>query len=184
MQAEEGGAILSTGELMANIALLLQAGNVTTTDQLGTGMRALLDHPDQVALLRAEPARMANAVEEVLRFEAAVSETGRGTVDGRPIAGCPVPAGQYVTTFLHAANRDPRVHPDPDRFDICRAVDHVSFGGGRHHCLGSQLARLELEVAFTTLLTTFPALRLAEQEYVYRNTPGFRGLMHLWVHAT
>lgn len=164
------------------IALLLGAGNVTTTDLLGNGMKNLLEHPEQAAMLRDDPALLGNAVEEMLRFEGPVTYTGRITVDDREIAGCPMHAGQSISLSLGGANYDPRLHKDPHSFDITREdIDHLAFGGGRRYCLGAPLARLEAQIGVQTLLARFPNLRLAEQEYTWKTVPGFRGLEQLEV---
>ena len=162
------------------IFLLLGAGNITTTDLLGNGIKNLLEHPDQADLLRREPSRIPNAVEEMLRFEGPVTYSGRITVDEREIAGCPMHAGQSITVALGAANYDPRLHTDPHKFDVTREdIDHLAFGGGRRYCLGAPLARLEAQIGVAAILRHFPTLRLAPQEYIWKTVPGFRGLDRL-----
>ncbi|MEP6871711.1 MAG: cytochrome P450, partial [Anaerolineaceae bacterium] len=132
LNAEENGSFLNDEEVISMIALLLGAGNVTTTDLLGNGMKNLLEHPEQVAMLRGDSELLGNAVEEMLRFEGPVTYSGRITVDDREIAGCPMHAGQSITVSLGGANYDPRLHEDPHKFDITREdIDHVAFGGGR-----------------------------------------------------
>jgi hypothetical protein len=182
IRAEESGDFLDDDEIVSMVALLLGAGNVTTTDLLGNGLRNLLSHPEQAAMLRADPSRITNAVEEMLRYEGPVTYSGRITPDAREIAGCPMAAGASVTVALGAANYDPRLHKDPHTFDITREdIDHVAFGGGRRYCLGAPLARLETHIGVLTLLKRFPNLRLAEQEYEWKTVPGFRGLQRLIV---
>ena len=182
IHAEDNGDFFSDDEVLSMVALLLAAGNVTTTDLLGNGMKNLLRHPDQVQLLRDDPSLVVNAVEEMLRYEGPVTFSGRITVDDRPIAGCPMTAGQSITLSLGGANYDPTLHKDPHQFDVTREdIDHVAFGGGRRYCLGAPLARLEAQIGVKTLITRFPNLRLAEQELVWKRVPAFRGLERLIV---
>ncbi len=182
IQAEDNGDFFNDDEVRSMVSLLLAAGNVTTTDLLGNGMKNLLQHPDQVQLLRDDPSLIPNAVEEMLRFEGPVTFTGRITVDDREIAGCPMHAGQSITLAIGAANYDPRLHKDPHRFDVTREdIDHVAFGGGRRYCLGAPLARLEAQIGVRTLITRFPNLRLATQELKWKRVPVFRGLEELIV---
>ena len=182
IQAEEAGDCLSDGEIVTMVTLLLAAGNITTTDLLGNGVKNLLQHPEQVAALRADPRLAVNAVEEMLRFEGPVTFTGRITPDAREVAGCPVAQGQSIAVSIGGANYDPRLHEDPHKFDITRQdVDHVAFGGGVHYCIGAPLARLEAQVGLMALLARFPNLRLAEQTFTWKTVPGFRGLESLIV---
>jgi cytochrome P450 len=184
LQAEAEGSFFNDNEVVSMIALLLGAGNVTTTDLLGNGMKNLLEHPEQASLLRAKPELIPNAIEEMLRFEGPVTYSGRITVDDREIAGCPMHAGQSITVSLGGANYDPSLHKDPHKFDVTREdIDHLAFGGGRRYCLGAPLARLEAQIGVRTLLERFPSLRLAPQEYVWKTVPGFRGLDRLIVEA-
>ncbi len=182
IQAEHEGSFFNDNEVVSMISLLLGAGNVTTTDLLGNGMKNLLSNPDQVQKLRDDPSLLENAVEEMLRYEGPVTFSGRITVDDREIAGCPMHAGQSVTVALGAANYDPRLHKDPHKFDITREdIDHLAFGGGRRYCLGAPLARLEAQIGVKTLLERFPNLRMPPQELVWKTVPGFRGLETLTV---
>ena len=180
LHAQESGDFFSDDEVVTMIFLLLGAGNITTTDLLGNGIKNLLEHPDQADLLRREPSRIPNAVEEMLRFEGPVTYSGRITVDEREIAGCPMHAGQSITVALGGANYDPRLHTDPHKFDVTREdIDHLAFGGGRRYCLGAPLARLEAQIGVAAILRHFPTLRLAPQEYIWKTVPGFRGLDRL-----
>ncbi|MGE3075114.1 MAG: cytochrome P450 [Dehalococcoidia bacterium] len=182
LNAEEAGSFFNDEEVVSMISLLLGAGNITTTDLLGNGMKNLLQNPDQVQKLRDDPSLVINAVEEMLRYEGPVTFSGRIAVDDREIAGCPMHKGQSVTVALGAANYDPRLHKDPHKFDITREdIDHVAFGGGRRYCLGAPLARLEAQIGVTTLLKRLPNLRMPEQELVWKTVPGFRGLEKLIV---
>jgi cytochrome P450 len=181
VQAEEAGNKLSEEELTANIILLFGAGHETTVNLIGNGLLALHRNPDQLDLLRREPQRMANAVEEFLRYDSSVQLTGRTALEDLEVGGTPVKKGQSVLCLLGAANRDPAVYPDPDRLDITRTnLRPMSFGGGIHHCLGAQLARIEAEVAIGTLLRRLPGLTLDDPENPrWRQTFVLRGLMEL-----
>ncbi|MGB4860896.1 MAG: cytochrome P450 [Tepidiformaceae bacterium] len=182
LNAEEAGSFFNDEEVVSMISLLLGAGNVTTTDLLGNGMKNLLQNPDQVQKLRDDPSLIINAVEEMLRYEGPVTFSGRIAVDDREIAGCPMHKGQSISVALGAANYDPRLHNDPHKFDITREdIDHVAFGGGRRYCLGAPLARLEAQVGVMALLDRLPNLRMPDQELVWKTVPGFRGLTQLIV---
>jgi len=175
--AERAGDRLSESELVTLCNLLLIAGNVTTTDLIGNGVHALLGHPAEHAKLRARPELLPNAVEEMLRFDPPVQVTGRIAPRDGDIDGVPIRAGESVNVLLAAANRDPAVYPEPDRFDIERAdVHHHSFGGGAHLCLGAHLARAEARAAIGELVARFPRLRASGGPLAWKQTPGFRGL--------
>ncbi|PWK85037.1 hypothetical protein C8D88_107244 [Lentzea atacamensis] len=160
--AREDGDGLTERELKATAGLVLAAGFETTVNLLGNGIALLTQHPDQLATLRARPELWSNAVDEILRFDPPVLLTGRMCSRDTTIAGNPVRRGQLVTTVLAGANRDPEVFEQPSAFDITRqnARDHVSFGAGRHYCLGAQLARMEGEIGLRTVFERFPGLRL------------------------
>ena len=178
--AEEGGDRLTDDEIVIMCELLLVAGNVTTTDLIGNGIWLLLQHPRELEKLREEPALITNAVEEILRFESPVVQTGRIAMDELAIGGCPVHRGESMLTMLAAANRDPAEYPEPDRFDITRRdVHHRSFGGGAHFCLGAPLARLEGQLAIAAFFQRFPRVRLADEPLEWRAFPAFRGLARL-----
>ena len=181
--AEHEGEKLTETEILNTCRLLLIAGNVTTTDLIGNGAVALLRHPDQLAMLRSDPTLMADALEEILRYDPPVVAVARQAPEERRIGGCPVAAGQTITAMLLAANHDPAIHAEPHRFDIGRAPQkHLSFGGGSHFCLGASLARLETQVALTTLLGRFPKLRLVPGHELQRKAqPGFNGFEAVWV---
>ena len=157
---EDDGARLDEGELRSTAGLLLAAGFETTVNLLGSGARLLMDAPDQLAVLQATPSRWSDAVEEVLRYESPVQVTGRRAVRDTSVAGIAVAEGEHVTTLLGAANRDPEVFADPQRFDVTRANarEHLAFSGGRHFCLGAALARVEGEVGLQTLFDRLPDL--------------------------
>lgn len=182
IRAEEGGEKLSVSEMVGQCNLLLIAGNVTTTDLIGNGVKALLDYPEQLQKLRAEPDLIENAVEEMLRFDSPVTNSGRIANRTIDIGGCPVQARESLSTSLAAANRDPGVYPEPDKFDVARAdTHHQSFGGGRHLCLGAHLARLEAQEAILGLLGRYPELEHSSRGHMYAAVPSFRGMTEFWV---
>ncbi|MFZ2467255.1 MAG: cytochrome P450 [Parvibaculum sedimenti] len=182
IRAEEDGAKLNNREVLSMCTLLLTAGNVTTTDLIGNGMHALLTHPAELAKLKADPSLIVNAVEEMLRYDGPVTDSGRHADRDIVIGGCPIERGRTVTTSLAAANHDPSVYPEPHKFDVTRADTHnQSFGGGMHICLGAPLARLEAQVAINMLLGRFPNITLGREQAVRRHLPAFRGFERMVV---
>ena len=178
--AEEQGDKLSQDELVANAMLLLNAGHETTTNLIGNGMLALLRNPDELDLLRREPARIPGATEELLRYDSPVQMTGRRTRTERVIGGTKIEAGQHVVVLIGSANRDPERFADPEFLDVRRGDDeHLSFGGGSHYCLGASLARLEGQIAIGAIVSELPKLRLATEELEWRETLTLRGLKAL-----
>ena len=180
----KGEADIADEDLIINLSALLVAGNLTTTDLIGNGVRLFLQHPEELAKLKADPSLIGAAVEEVLRFEPPVDITGRIASKDMEVRGCPIHNTQAMWVSLRAANRDPDTFEDPDRFNITRKrAPHVSFGGGAHICIGSPLARLEAQVALLRLFERYPNMRLAEPEAPaeWRLLPFFRGLEHLIV---
>jgi cytochrome P450 len=163
MLVRDHGDDLTTDELIGIAGLLLIAGHETTSNMLGLGTLALLRHPDQLALVRDDPAAVAPAVEELLRFLGIVhSGIPRTTTEDVEIGGVPIPADSLVILALATANRDPRFLADGERLDVTRdAAGHLAFGHGVHHCLGAPLARMEMRIAFPALLRRFPGLALA-----------------------
>ena len=162
-EAEREGDRLTRAELVTMCNLLLIAGNVTTTDLIGNGMRCLIERPDQVAILRERPELLPNAVEEMLRFDPPVTTSGRIAPTDFEMDGVPIPKGHSISVNLAAANRDPAVYPDPDRFDVTREdTHHQSFGGGAHLCLGAHLARLESQIAIGKLVQRVSEIELLE----------------------
>lgn len=160
IEAEEAGDRLSHDELVALVVQLVFAGHETTQNLLGNGIYRLLEHPDQLALLRAEPDRIPAAVEEMLRYDPPILFTSRVTARATVLGGVEIAADELVMLNLSAANRDPRRFRDPARFDVTRTdVRHLSFGHGLHYCLGANLARLEAVVAFSTLLRRYRTIR-------------------------
>ncbi|PZG36677.1 cytochrome P450 [Spongiactinospora gelatinilytica] len=185
MLVREHGGELGTDELIGIAELLLLAGHETTSNMLGLGTLALLRHPDQMALIREDPALVEPAVEELLRWLSIVQALPprTATVDVE-IAGQVIPAGSLVIVSLPAANRDPAFIGAPETLDISRgAVGHVAFGHGVHHCLGAPLARMEMRIAFPALLRRFPGLALADpdEEAIFRAFSIVYGLKSLRV---
>lgn len=183
VQAEEDGQKLTNEELTANIILLFGAGHETTVNLIGNGLLALHRNPDQLALLKAEPGLITNAIEEFLRYDSSVQMSGRVALeDIEDLGGKRIPKGESVLCLLGSANHDPAVYPDhPERLDIRRPnVKPLSFGGGIHFCLGAQLARIEAEIAISTLLRRIPDLRLDDADNPeWRPTFVLRGLKQL-----
>ena len=157
---EEGGKLSPEARSMA--FLLLIAGFETTVNLIANGVLALLRHPDQLALLRSEPERLPDAIEEVLRFDGPGHATLlRSTTEPVPAGDTEIPAGQLVQFAMLSANRDGARFTDPDRFNITRRPGgHLGFGHGIHHCLGAPLARLEGQIAIGALLGRFPGIAL------------------------
>jgi cytochrome P450 PksS len=162
-QAEEAGDALSEEELAAMIMLLLMAGHETTINLIGNGTLALLEHPDQMARLRKDPALIMPAVEEMLRYTSPVElAPERYAREDVALAGAVIPRGAMVFVVIASANRDERQFADPDALDITREPNrHLAFGLGAHFCLGAALARLEGQIAISTLLRRVPDLRQA-----------------------
>ncbi|MEV4165178.1 cytochrome P450 [Nonomuraea dietziae] len=183
MLVREHGDDLSTDELNGIAALLLLAGHETTSNMLALGTLALLRHPDQLALIREDPARAEPAIEELLRWLSIVhSPSPRTTTTDVEIAGHVIPAGSLVLLSLPAANRDGGHIENPDTLDITRgAPGHIAFGHGVHHCLGAPLARMEMRIAFPALLRRFPNLTLADEQADYRVFSTVYGLNSLRV---
>jgi cytochrome P450 len=181
VRAEEEDETLSEDEILSTVFLMYLAGHVTTVNLVGSGVVALLTHPDQLAKLRADPSLAKNTVEETLRYWGPVDFIGRRFArEDLAIAGTEIPKGEQVTVSLLSANRDPDRFANPDAFDITRpdANRHVAFGKGIHVCLGAPLARIEGQIAFETLIRRYPELRLAvpEDEIVWSGNflRGFR----------
>jgi cytochrome P450 len=180
-RAEESGDRLSDAGSV-DVRPALTAGNVTTTDLIGNGTLALLRNPGELQKLRDDPSLIKNAVEEILRYDPPVTQSGRTPLSPVEIGGCPIAPSQSVTPSLAAANHDPDVYAEPHRFDITREdTHHHSFGGGAHFCLGAPLARLEAQIGINAMVQRFPNLRLADEPLEYRNIPSFRGLVKLHV---
>jgi cytochrome P450 len=163
INAEDDGDVLDDDELIAQTLLLYIAGHETTVNLIAGGTLALLRHPDQLALLREDPALVGNAVEELLRYDSPVQASRRITLEPVTIGGATIPAGAFVMASLGSANRDEGFWgPDAAELRLRRenARQHVSFGAGPHHCLGASLARLEASIALGRLTARFPGLAL------------------------
>ena len=178
--AEEGGDRLNGTELLAMVGLLLLAGYETTVNLIGNGTLALLENPAQMHELCAHPSLAPSAVEELLRYDGPLNwAPPRWTLCDVTIAGVTIPRNAGVGLGLNAANRDPEQFERPDVLDLAREPNrHVAFGQGIHYCLGAPLARLEGQIAFTTLLRRFPDLRLAvpRDALRWRRSVPLRGL--------
>jgi cytochrome P450 len=159
IDAEEDGDRLSPAELVAMVVQLIFAGHETTQNLLGNGLYRLLQNPDQLAAVRADRTLVPNAVEEMLRYDPPITFTSRIACEPTTIAGIDVAEDQLVMLNLTAANHDPERFPNPSAFDVRRPeIRHLSFGWGVHYCLGASLARLEGEVAFSTLLDRYATI--------------------------
>jgi cytochrome P450 len=178
------GQPLTQQEVSTILFGLLLAGHETTTNLLGNALRRLLEQPGSWEALCADPALIPGAVEEVLRFDSSVIHWRRRTTRPVTLSGVEIPADANVLVAIGAANRDPAVFPDPDRFDIRRANagEHLSFGYGPHYCLGAPLARLEARVVLEELTARLPSLRLGPgQTFSFMPIVGFRGPRSLHV---
>ena len=188
VEAHESNDQLSEDELVGMIFLMLVAGHETTVNLIGNGTLALLEHPDQLALLRDNPSLVKSAVEELLRFTSPVETADeRYAREDVTIEGVTIPQGALVYGVIASANRDPEQFENPDVLDITRENNkHLAFGQGVHYCLGAPLARLEGQIAFNTLLRRLPDLRLAAPVESLRWRPSvmLRGLEALPVAFT
>ncbi len=160
--AEVDGERLTDGDLLNFSFLLLVAGNETTRNLIALGMQALIEHPQQFALLRSHPEYLPLAVEEMLRFTSPVTHMARKATEDVEIRDQEIKAGDTVVMLYGAANRDEEIFgPTSEEFDITRNPNpHIAFGAGEHACLGAQLARLEARVMFEVLLGTYPTIEL------------------------
>ena len=184
VQAEDGGDTLSENELYSMVVLLIVAGHETTVSLIANAVHTLLTHPEQLAALRADPARCCvTPVEELVRFDSPVERTiTRWIAADSELGGQTLRRGELVIAVVGSANRDGGQFPDADTLDLARADNkHVGFGRGPHYCLGAPLARLETEIALETLLRRLPNLRLAiaQEDLYWRPIPLFRSLASL-----
>jgi cytochrome P450 len=182
VHAEEVG-YLPEDELLSMVVLLLIAGHETTANLIGTGMLALLQHPDQYEQLKNDPSLIKPAVEELLRYSSPTEKaTERFAREDVAIGETVIPKGEMVLVVIAAANRDPERFQDPDTLNIAITHNkHLAFGAGIHHCLGAALARMEGQIAFSTLLHRMPNLRLKDPPESLDWRPGliFHGLKRL-----
>jgi cytochrome P450 len=162
VHAEVDGARLEEHEIVMGFFLLVAAGNDSTKATYSSGMRALLEDPEQRRLLLEDPARIGGAVEEALRMFPAFAHFRRTATRDAQLGGQAIREGDKVVMWYVSSNRDGSRYEDPDRFDVTRNPEHQAFGaGGRHFCLGTALARLELRILFEETLARYPAMELA-----------------------
>ncbi|MCG8592235.1 MAG: cytochrome P450 [Proteobacteria bacterium] len=165
VQAEYEGSRLSHGEMLSMLTLLLVAGNETTTTLIGNAVLTLLEHPDQLARLRADTGLLPTAIEETLRFSSPIQFDPRRCTRPLELLGQELQQDDIVLCWLGSANRDEKVFEDPDRFDVGRPkTAHLAFGFGAHYCLGANLARLEAQIALETLLRHTRSIEAAGTE--------------------
>jgi hypothetical protein len=185
---EEDGDKLTNDELGAMAAVLLIGGHETVANLTANGMLALLHHPDQLELLRADPTLAKSAVEELLRYDTPAQMVVRTAIDDVPLRDVTIPRGELVVVILGAANHDPAQFTDPDDLDITRRPNpHLGFIAGIHYCIGAPLARLETQIAINTLTRRLPDLRLDTTKPTWRGSLALRGMQTLplaFDHAT
>jgi cytochrome P450 len=180
ISAEEMGDVLSEDELLATCIMLLFAGHETTTNLIGNGLLALLQHPDQWAVLADNPGLIEMAVEEMLRYDSPIQRTQRIAVADIELEGRRIRAGHRVMPLLGAANRDPAKFADPDQLNLQRQPNrHVAFGYGVHFCVGAPLARVEGQVAISTVVQRLAQLRMASTDLQWHANMANRGLLAL-----
>jgi cytochrome P450 len=179
---EEEGEVLTEEEVYAQCIALLFAGHETTRNLIGNGMYTLLKNPEQTAALRDNPEMIRSAVEELLRYESPVQFTARVLKESIEICDQQIPEKWTILCMLGAANRDPKRFKDPDRLDLKRLNNqHLAFSAGPHACIGSQLARLEGQIAILNLVQRFPDMKLTGPRPEWASTFGLRGLKSLYV---
>ncbi len=162
VEAEASGERLTPGELLGFVQLLLVGGQETTVNLINNALLCFLEHPDQLARLRAAPDLLPSAIEEVLRYRSPLQWMPRATAREVEVHGRVIPAGKLVLAVIGSANRDPRQFPDAGRFDITRSPNpHIAFGHGIHACLGAPLARLEARIALADFLDRVESFELA-----------------------
>ncbi|MGW3011100.1 cytochrome P450 [Streptomyces sp. NPDC001219] len=172
LRAEVDGVRLTEQEIVGFVALLLVAGHITTTALLGNAVLTFDQHPDAAALLRAEPGRLPDAIEEVLRWLPPFPELGRRTTREVELGGRSLPADAIVMAHLGAANRDPARFADPGTFHVTRHPNpHLTFGHGIHFCFGAPLARLEARIALRQLLDRFSWITVPSHRAVEFQNP-------------
>ena len=163
IQAEEDGDKLTEDELISFVFLLIVAGYETTVHLITNAVHTLLTHPEELAYLQANPDIMANAVDELTRFDGPIHGTKPGYANQDiEYGGVTIPKGKMIMPLLGAANHDPDVFENPEKLDLNRdAKRHLGFGQGIHYCLGAPLARMETKIALTNLIQQYPNMRLA-----------------------
>jgi cytochrome P450 len=181
----DGVAPLDVSEMLSILQQFLVAGNETTANLIASAIMLLIQNPDQLELVRKDRSLIPNMIEEALRIESPVQTLFRMAKCDTEVGGVPIPKGARVAVSYAAANRDPAVFPDPDRFDVTRknAREHLAFGRGEHFCIGASLARKEAQIAFETLLDSTRSWRFSPGKNDFRHVPSFilRGLEKLWI---
>ncbi|RUT04205.1 cytochrome P-450 like protein [Dulcicalothrix desertica PCC 7102] len=178
--ARNEGDKLTNDEILSICILLFITGEETTVNLIGNGMLTLLHHPDQREKLKRQPTMIYNAIEELLRYDSPVQAISRIAIKDVEIRGKEIKAGDRITMYLGAANRDPKQFSEPDCLDLTRADNrHLAFAGGIHYCLGAVLARVQGQVAINTLIQRLPNLQLATNTLEWRNHSFLRGLKAL-----
>jgi cytochrome P450 len=182
LAAGEKQGSLSRDEVLGNTLLLLVAGHQTTINLIGNGILTLIRHPDHWAQLQRDATLIPRATEEILRYDAPVKRAPRIAATDVALNGQTIRQGERVLLILSAANRDPRQFADPDTFDMTRDPNpHVAFGGGIHHCLGANLARLEGQEAIRAITQRFSPFSLATEQLEYQTLLSLRALKALRV---
>lgn len=181
VHAEHEGSHLDRGEMLQMLILLLVAGNETTTTLIGNAVITLLEHPDQLARLRADPGLMPLAVDEVLRFASPIQFDPRRCAEAGEVQGVKFEENDLILCWLGSANRDEEVFDQPERFDVGRVKNpHLAFGHGLHFCLGHNLARLEAAVALEALLEGTSRIELrGDAELPLHPSPVFRSFTEI-----
>lgn len=166
---KDDGSRPTIEETAAHLNTILGAGFETSANMMSFGLRSLLESPDQWELLKSDPALVPNAVEECARHRTIIKTILRVAVEDTELAGVHIPKGARLALMIASANRDESAFPDPDRFDITRSQDNLTFGRGLHFCLGAPLAKLEMRITLEALLALSPEIRLvSDQSYEYR----------------
>jgi cytochrome P450 len=177
MNAEVDGDRLTEEEVIANSIITMTGGQETTTNLIGNGLLSLLRNPHELERLTADSSLLPSAIEEMLRYESPIQHTGRLAPDDRELGGKMIRKRDAVLAIIGAANHDPERFPEPDRLDITRPDNrHLAFGWAAHYCFGAPLARVEGQIAFSTILRRLRNLALEPGPVVWRQNQVFRGL--------
>jgi cytochrome P450 len=177
MALREAEEALTDDEVVGTAMLFLFGGHETTTNLIGNGVRALLNHPDQLCRLKESPSLVESAIEEILRYDGPTGASVRVVGSTQTLHGKVLEAGQRVFVMINAANHDARIFDQPEKFDISRSPNlHLTFNYGPHFCMGAPLARLEGQIAISGVLNRLPRLALASRHYEYMDTMIMRGV--------
>ncbi len=180
MDAEVDGQRLTDEEVIANTIITLIGGHETTTNLIASGFLTLLQNPSLLRQLRGSPEIVGSAVEELLRWESPVQHTARIAPADMQLGGKAIAKGSRVVAVLAAANRDPNRFPDPERLELIRGDNrHLAFGWAAHFCFGAPLARMEGQIAFNKLLERLDEPALIDEQMIWRENAGLRGLTRL-----